>query len=151
MFILLIVLCININVKLLLFLQVYRNLIIKYLPQQREAINKRRQKTLMNGLLGTFVLKEFDNFFNNYKLYNELAQEALIALEQFLPALNEFFDLCEDLTDAKNSKINWYSYTNITPSGDYIRAKSKYYNKPVSIQQCINQHERRRNRKLQYI
>src|ERR1043165_3142989 len=94
----------------------------------------------MNGLLGTFFLKDFDNFFNNYKSTNDLADEALTALYQFLPTLNDFFDLCEGLTDATNCKISWYSYTNATPSGDYIRAKSKYYNEPsfsdVSINMC---------------
>ena len=84
----------------------------------------------MNGLLGTFFLKDFDDFFNNYKSTNDLADKALTALYQFLPTLNDFFDLCEGLTDVTNCKISWYSYTNATPSGDYIRAKSKYYNEP---------------------
>ena len=60
----------------------------------------------MNGLLGTFLLNDFDNFFDNYKLNNTLAQEALIVLDNFLPVLNKFFDLCEDLTDAKNLKLD---------------------------------------------
>jgi len=47
----------------------------------------------MSGLLGKFSLKEFDKFFNNYKIKNTLSQEALIALECFILALNEFFDL----------------------------------------------------------
>src|SRR5436190_5697228 len=84
----------------------------------------------MSGLLGTFLLKDFDVFFDNYKSENVLADEALTALKHFLPVLNDFFDLCENLTDANNSKISWYSYTNITSNGDYIRAKSKYYNEP---------------------
>ena len=79
----------------------------------------------MNGLLGTFLLNDFDNFFDNYKLNNTLAQEALIALDNFLPALNDFFDLCEGLTDAKNSKIRWYSYTNVASSG--IISERKVY------------------------
>jgi hypothetical protein len=95
----------------------------------------------MNGMLGTFLLKDFDNFFNNYKLHNVLAQEALTALDNFLPALNEFFDLCEDLTDAENSKISWYSYTVVVPSGDYIRAKSVYYNRPSFSDVSINMSE----------
>jgi hypothetical protein len=44
----------------------------------------------MNGLLGTFFLKDFDDFFNNYKSTNDLADEALTALYQFLPTLNDF-------------------------------------------------------------
>jgi hypothetical protein len=95
----------------------------------------------MNGFLGTFLLQEFDEFFNNYKSKNVLAQEALTALEHFLPALNEFFDLCEDLIDAENSKISWYSYTNTALSGDYIRAKSMYYNEPAFSDVSINMSE----------
>src|SRR5256714_15300282 len=83
----------------------------------------------MNGLLGTFFLQDFNSFFDNYKSKNILANEALLALEHFIPTLNEFFDLYDGLTEemAKDTKINWYSYTNISSSGDYIRAKSKYY------------------------
>ena len=84
----------------------------------------------MNGLLGTFVLEDFDAFFENYQSETTLAREALTGLEHFIPALNEFLDLCDDLTDAKNAKISWYSYTNVTSSGDYIRASSMYYNAP---------------------
>ena len=78
----------------------------------------------MNGLLGTFLLKDFDVFFNVYKTNNILADKALMALDHFLPALNEFFDLCENLTDVTNAKIRQYGYINITSSGDYVRAKS---------------------------
>ena len=95
----------------------------------------------MNGLLGTFLLKNFDEFFNNYKLNNVLANEALMALEHFISVLNEFFDLCEGLTNAENAKIRWYSYTSITPSNDYIRAKSKYYNEPSFSDVSINMSE----------
>jgi hypothetical protein len=95
----------------------------------------------MNGLLDMFFLKDFDEFFNNYKSTNDLADEALTAFEHFLPALNEFFDLYEGLTDAINCKISWYSYTNAIPSGDYIRAKSKYYNEPSFSDVSINMSE----------
>ena len=44
----------------------------------------------MSGLLGTFLLKDFDNFFDNYKSENVLADEALTALKHFLPVLNDF-------------------------------------------------------------
>jgi hypothetical protein len=96
----------------------------------------------MNGLLGTFFLKNFNEFFNNYKSTNVLADEAIMALEYFLPALNEFFDLCEDLSNVKNAKIRWYGYTNITSSGDYIRAKSRYYNEPSFSDVSINMSEK---------
>ena len=74
----------------------------------------------MNGLLGTFVLEDFDVFFNNYQSENTLAREALTGFEHFITALNEFLDLYDGLTDAKNAKISWYSYTNVTSNGDYI-------------------------------
>ena len=51
----------------------------------------------MNGLMGTFSLPMFDGFFAAYKATNTLALEALMALDHFLPALNEFFDLCDDV------------------------------------------------------
>jgi len=82
----------------------------------------------MSGLLGKFSLKEFDEFFNNYKVKNTLSQEALTVLECFILALNEFFDLCDDLTEemvANNTEISWYSHANVV-SGDYISTKSMY-------------------------
>ena len=113
---------------------------MKYL-RQHISVGRCQHKSRMNGLLGTFLLKDFDNFFNNYKLNNILAQKALTALDNFLLVLNEFFDLCEDLTDAENSKISWYSYTVVASSGDYIRAKSAYYNEPSFSDVSINMNE----------
>ena len=110
---------------------------MKYL-RQHTSVGRRQYKSKMSDLLGSFLLKDFNNFFNNYKQNNELAQEALTALDNFLLALNEFFDLCEDLINAKNSKISWYSYTIVVPSGDYIRAKSVYYNGPSFSDVSIN-------------
>ncbi len=95
----------------------------------------------MNGLLGTFFLKDFDIFFNNYKLENILANEVLMALDHFLLALDEIFGLYENITNMKNAKIRWYSYTNITSSRDYIRAKSKHYNEPSFSDVLINMSE----------
>lgn len=107
--------------------------------RERTPASRRQHRTRMSGILGTFLLKEFDNFFNNYN--DVLAKEALTAIEQFLPALNGFFDLCEGLTDVDNCKINWYSYTNIVSSGDYIRAKSAYYNEPSFSDVSVNMSE----------
>ncbi|RGB27599.1 hypothetical protein C1646_768888 [Rhizophagus diaphanus] len=42
----------------------------------------------------------------------------------------EFLDLCEELTGNEIINISWYSYANIFSSGNYIRAKSLYYNEP---------------------
>ncbi|PKY56224.1 hypothetical protein RhiirA4_476349 [Rhizophagus irregularis] len=59
-----------------------------------------------------------------------LTREALTVLEYFLESLNEFLDLCEGLTDNETINISWYSYASISSSGNYIRAKSLYYNEP---------------------
>src|SRR5438309_2004263 len=85
----------------------------------------------MNGLLGKFSLENSEEFFNNYKVNNTLAQEASLALDQFILSLNEFFDLCEDLSEKMlmgNTEVSWYGYVNMKSSGDYIRIKSMYYN-----------------------
>jgi len=85
----------------------------------------------MNGLMGTFSLSMFDEFFAVYKATNTLVPDVLMALDHFLLVLNEFFDLCNDLNQdivTNNTKINWYSYTNMVASGNYIQAKSRYYN-----------------------
>ena len=111
--------------------------------RQQTAVRLRYQKTPMNGLLGTFFLQDFDSFFDNYKSKNILANEALLALEHFIPTLNEFFDLCDGLTEEMvgETKISWYSHTNISSSGDYIRAKSMYYNGPSFSDVSINMSE----------
>jgi len=95
----------------------------------------------MNGLLGKFSLENSEEFFNNYKVNNTLAQEASTALDQFILSLNEFFDLCEDLSEEMlmgNTEVSWYSYANVESSGDYIRAKSMYYNEPSFSDVSIN-------------
>ena len=94
----------------------------------------------MNGLLGKFSLVDVDEFFNEYKLNNNLAQEALTAMDHFLLALNDFFDLFDNVTEETimDTKIIWYSYANLESSGDYIRAKSLYYNEPAFSDVSIN-------------
>ena len=95
----------------------------------------------MNGLLDKFSLENFEEFFNNYKVNNTLAQEASTALDQFILSLNEFFDPCEDLSEEMimgNTEVSWYSYANVELSGDYIRAKSMYYNEPSFSDVSIN-------------
>ena len=72
---------------------------------------------------------------------NTLAQEALTALDQFILSLNEFFDLCEGLSEEMlmgNTEFSWYGYANVESSGDYIRAKSMYYNEPSFSDVSIN-------------
>ena len=95
----------------------------------------------MNGLLGKFSLENSEEFFNNYKVNNTLAQEASTAFDQFILSLNEFFDLCENLSEEMlmgNTEVSWYSYANVESSGDYIRAKSMYYNEPSFSDVSIN-------------
>ena len=70
----------------------------------------------MNGSLGRFLLSDFKIFFDDYKTKNTLAQESLTALEHFILALNEFFDLCDELdeldekTVINNTVISWYGH-----------------------------------------
>ena len=64
-----------------------------------------------------------------------------MALDQFILSLNEFFDLCEDLSKEMlmgNTEVSWYSYANVELSGDYIRVKSMYYNEPSFSDVSIN-------------
>ena len=75
----------------------------------------------MNGLLGKFTLENSEEFFNNYKVNNTLAQEASTALDQFILSLNEFFDLCEDLSEEMlmgNTEVSWYGYANVESNSD---------------------------------
>ena len=66
-----------------------------------------------------------------YKVSHQLAPEALDALDHFLPALNEFFNLCNESTEKTMENIeaivDWYNSA-ISSSRDTIRAMSKYYN-----------------------
>src|SRR5438270_7291503 len=91
----------------------------------------------MNGLLGTFFLKDFDTFFDNYKSKNALANETLLAVDNFISTLNKFFNLCNGLTEEMigETKIN------ISSSGDYIRVKNMYYNEPSFSDVLINMSE----------
>jgi len=54
----------------------------------------------------------------------------LDALDHFLPALNEFFDLCDELTELTMENmvtiVDWYNSAT-SSSRDTIRAMSKYY------------------------
>ena len=71
----------------------------------------------MNDLLGKFSLENSEEFFNNYKVNNTLAQKASMALDQFILSLNEFFDLCEDLSEEMlmgNTEVSWYGYANMS-------------------------------------
>jgi hypothetical protein len=99
----------------------------------------------MNGLITTFLLSEFEQFSTQYKqTNNDLAPEALLAFEKFLSTLKKFFYLYKDLTEemvARNTIIQWYSYTTGASSGDCVRAKSKHYNNAEFSNVSINMNE----------
>ena len=65
-----------------------------------------------------------------YKVSHQLASKALDALDYFLLALNEFFDLCDELTELtiKNmvTIVDWYNSAT-SSSRDTIWEMSKYY------------------------
>jgi hypothetical protein len=95
----------------------------------------------MNGEIATFKLSLFDEFVKSYKSSNDLAFEALEAFDQFLPALDKFFDICEELTDDeirnKDVFVKWYKSA-IISSGDTIRAISEWYNQAIFDNISIN-------------
>ena len=124
---------------------------IKYLLQfsKLTAKNvKRNPSSTMNGEIATFKVSLFDEFVKFYKSGNDLALEALEAFNQFLPALDKFFDLYEELTENEMSDrdvlVKWYKSA-IVSSGDTIRAISEWYNQAIfdniSINMCSNEIE----------
>ena len=72
-------------------------------------------KNSYERLVGHIFLKDFDTFFNNYKSKNALANKVLLAVDNFISTLNEFFNLYDGLIEemVRETKISWYSYTNI--------------------------------------
>jgi hypothetical protein len=69
-----------------------------------------------------------------------LASEALEAFNQFLPALDKFFNLI-DLIELDTNRlivfIKWYGSAVIS-SGDTIRANSNWYHQPIFDNISIN-------------
>ncbi|CAG8533424.1 17103_t:CDS:2 [Funneliformis caledonium] len=64
--------------------------------------------SIMNGEIATFKLSLFDKFITSYKASNSLVLEATKAFDQFLSALDKFFDLYKELTEYNinnNNKI----------------------------------------------
>jgi len=57
----------------------------------------------MNDEIATFKLSLFDEFVKFYKSANNLVSEVLKAFDQFLLALDRFFDLYEKLTENEMS------------------------------------------------
>ena len=87
----------------------------------------------MSGEIATFELSSFDKFVSSYQNTTSLAPEALEAFNQFLPALDKFFDLIDSIEFNTNSLIvfvKWYGSAVIS-SGDTIRANSNWYRQPT--------------------
>jgi hypothetical protein len=93
----------------------------------------------MHGEIAAFELSLFDEFTASYKAINSLAPEAVKAFDQFLVALDNFFDLCQELTNYKmeNAIIKWYSSAVIS-SGNTIRAISNWYHQAAFDNISIN-------------
>ncbi len=124
---------------------------IKYLARFSRPTSekiKRDPSSIMNGEIAIFKLSLFDQFIKSYKSANNLAPEVLEAFEQFLLALDKFFDLYEELTENEISSddifVKWYKSAVIS-SGDTIRAISEWYNHSIfdniSINMCNDEIE----------
>lgn len=63
--------------------------------------NAKHSSSIMNGEIATFKLSLFNEFVTSYKTSNSLALEATEAFDQFIPSLDTFFDLYEELQFSK--------------------------------------------------
>ena len=87
----------------------------------------------MTGLIDEFTLQTFDNWVEATKQTQNLAAEALLALDQFLETLNAFFDMVENVSDKdihEKTLVKWFGMC-INSAGEYVHAKSHYYNAPI--------------------
>ena len=86
-------------------------------------------------------LSPFDEFVTSHQTNNSLTLEAIIAFNQFLLALDKFFDLYKELTEHNvNSDdviVKWYKAAVIS-SGDVIRAISNWYQQEVFDNISVN-------------
>ena len=106
------------------------------------AIIKRQKTSTLSGIEGSFILSDFDEFVETYKISHNLAPEAEKAFDVLIDSLNEYFDCIKDITNdiVKATQIKWY--TNAFVGGvDTIRAKSNYYNAPAFSNIAINMNE----------
>jgi hypothetical protein len=90
----------------------------------------------MIGYINEFTIDIFNEFVANIKVSQKLAPEALLAFENFLETLNLFLDIINESFNIK-SKIIWYKMCQIA-SGEYVYAKSQYYNNPAFDNIAIN-------------
>ena len=127
---------------------VRRQSIIKHLIRIFKSISKlttltnKQSASIINGKIATFKLSSFDEFVVSYKSTNLLASEAIEAFNQFLPALDRFFDLLDELTENKMNDdttifIKWYSSATIS-SRDTIHAISNWYHQAAFDNISIN-------------
>ncbi|GBB91572.1 hypothetical protein RclHR1_18950001 [Rhizophagus clarus] len=122
---------------------VQRRSIVKYLYQLLNVNTKsvKQSSSTMNDEIATFKLSLFDEFVTSYATTNTLTSEALVAFDQFLQALDKFFNLYEELTENqmenRNIFIKWYKSA-IISSGDTIRAMSDWYNQAIFDNISIN-------------
>jgi hypothetical protein len=97
----------------------------------------------MTGYISEFTIDTFENFVANIKVSQKSAPEALLAFEIFLETLNSFFNIIENIDNKSfnnKSKIIWYKICQIA-SGEYVRAKSQYYNTPAFDNVAINMNQ----------
>ncbi|CAG8481185.1 5782_t:CDS:2 [Funneliformis mosseae] len=114
-------------------LKMFKN-IIKYLFQFFKLTTKNFKydpSSIINDEIATFKLSLFDEFVKSYKFVNSLASETSEVFNQFLSALDRFFDLYEELTENEMRNrdvfVKWYKSA-IVSSSDTIRAISEWYN-----------------------
>jgi len=126
-----------------IYFKIRRQGIIKYLRQflKVNTEHNKHPSSTMNGNIATFTLPSFDKFVTSYQSTNSLAPEALKAFDQFIEALDNFFDLYEELTEKQMQNddvlIQWYKSA-IISSGDTIRAVSDWYHQAVFDNISIN-------------
>jgi len=128
----------------LFVIKAQRQIILKYLQQFSKPMTVKDTKhssSLMNSEIATFKLSSFDEFVTSHQADNSLASEAIMAFNQFLPALDKFFDLYKELTEHNvNSDdviVKWYKAAVIS-SGDVIRAISNWYQQEVFDNISVN-------------
>jgi len=94
----------------------------------------------MSGEIATFELSLLDKFVSSYQNTSSLVPEVLEAFDQFLPALDKFFDLIDSIEFNTNNLIvfvKWYGSAVIS-SGDTIHANSNWYHQPIFDNISIN-------------
>ncbi|PKB92386.1 hypothetical protein RhiirA5_444893, partial [Rhizophagus irregularis] len=117
--------------------------ILNYLKRitSSTSAKKHRQTLTLSGIKESFLLSDFNEFINEYKVTYHLAQEDEKAFDVLIEALNQYFDLIEGINDddVKAILIKWY--TNASIGIDTVCANTKYYNAPTFSNVAINMNE----------